>query len=174
MAPTVTPGPRGGQAGLTLIETVIATMLLLVVLAGLGSMGIVGLTATENQGHLAARATEYAQDKMEQLLSLAWGDATSDTRVFPAVNAGGTGLAVGGSANPDAPVDGYVDYLDRNGNLLASGGGVPANWFYIRVWQVTLVQANLKQISVTATTATALGRQDPPSAMVTALKSFPF
>lgn len=174
MAPAVTARARDGQAGISLIETVFATTLLLVVLAGLGSMGIVGLTATENQGHLAARATEYAQDKMEQMLSLAWGDETSDTRVFPAVNAGGTGLAVGGSANPGAPVDGYVDYLDRNGNLLPSAGGAPANWFYIRVWQVTLVQANLKQISVTATTTTALGRQDPPSATVTALKSFPF
>lgn len=170
----MTGSSRAGQSGISLIETVIATMLLLVVLAGLGSMGIVGLTATENQGHLAARATEYAQDKMEQLLSLAWGDEASDTRVFPAVSAGGTGLAVGGSANPDAPAAGYVDYLDRNGNLLASGRGAPADWFYIRVWQVTLVQAHLKQISVTATTATALGRQDPPSATVTALKSFPF
>lgn len=174
MASTVVAPRRAGEAGLSLIETLIATMLLVVVLAGLGSMGIIGLTATENQGHLAARATEYAQDKMEQLLSLAWGDTTSDTRVFPAVPAGGMGLAVGGSANPDAPVAGYVDYLDRNGNLLPSGVGAPANWFYIRVWQVTLVEARLKQISVTATTATALGRQDPPAATVSALKSFPF
>ena len=37
-------------------------------------MGVVGMMTTENQGHLAARTTEYAQDKMEQLLVLAYGD----------------------------------------------------------------------------------------------------
>src|SRR5437870_6861574 len=118
-------GPRHllqQQAGSTLIETVVASALLLVVLIGLLGAVPMAVAITENQGHLAARTTEYAQDKMEQLLALAYGDTTSDTRVFPATNAGGTGLAVGGSSDPNAPVTGYVDYLDQNGNLLASVG----------------------------------------------------
>ena len=61
------------QAGVTLIETVVATGLLLVALAGLVSVSFVATTSTENQGHLSARTTEYAQDKMEQLLALAYG-----------------------------------------------------------------------------------------------------
>jgi hypothetical protein len=148
--------------------------LLLVSMAGLGSLGIVGLTTTENQGHLAARTTEYAQDKMEQLLVLAYGDTSSDTRVFPASAADGTGLAIGGSSNPAAPVVGYVDYLDQNGNLLVSGNAAPAGWFYVRAWAISTPSANLKQISVTATVASSLGRQQRPSATVTVLKTFPF
>jgi len=162
------------EAGVSLIETIVALALLLVSMAGLGSMGIIGMTTTENQGHLAARTTEYAQDKMEQLLVLAYGDTSSDTRVFPAAAAGGTGLAIGGSANAATPVNGYVDYLDQNGNLLVAGVGVPAGWFYKRVWSVSSPSANLKQISVTATVASSLGRKQTPSATVTVLKTFPF
>ena len=62
--------PGDSEAGVTLIETLAATALILVAIAGLGSMGVVGMTTTENEGHLAARCTEYAQDKMEQLLAL--------------------------------------------------------------------------------------------------------
>src|SRR5207244_2414113 len=76
------------ETGSTLIETMMATVILLVLMSGLFSMTFYATQVTENQGHLSARTTEYAQDKMEQLLSLAYGDATSDTTVFPAVNAG--------------------------------------------------------------------------------------
>lgn len=171
MGPEVT---RHSEAGVSLIETLAATALILVAIAGLGSMGVVGMTTTENEGHLAARCTEYAQDKMEQLLVLAWGDTDSDTRVFPAAGAGGTGLAIGGSAVSTAPVDGYVDYLDQNGNLLASAGGAPADWFYIRVWSVANPSVNLKLVTVTATVRSTLGRNRPPTSTVTALKTFPF
>lgn len=162
------------EAGVTLIETLAATAIILVAIAGVGSMGVLGMTRTENDGHLAARCTEYAQDKMEQLLVLAWGDESSDTRVFPAAAAGGTGLAVGGGSDTSAPVDGYVDYLDQNGNLLASGGGAPADWFYVRAWSVSSPSANLKQITVSATVRSTLGRGAPPASTVTALKTFPF
>ena len=165
---------RQSEAGVSLIETLAATALILVAIAGLGSMGVVGTTTTENEGHLAARCTEYAQDKMEQLLVLAWGDTDADTRTFPAAATGGTGLAVGGSSNTAAPATGYVDYLDVNGNLLAAGAGVPADWFYIRAWAVTNPSANLKQVTVTATVRSTLGRTAPPSSTVAALKTFPF
>ena len=166
--------PRAGESGVSLIETLAATALILIAIAGLGSMGVVGMTTTENEGHLAARCTEYAQDKMEQLLVLAWADTDSDTRVFPAPGIGGTGLAVGGSAVSTAPVNGYVDYLDQSGNLLPSGAGVPAAWFYVRVWSVTNPSVNLKQVTVTATVSSTLGRNRPPSSTVTSLKTFPF
>src|SRR6187549_381637 len=111
---------------------------------------------------------------MEQLLVLAYGDEDADTRVFPAAANGGTGLAQGGSSNPAAPANGYVDYLDMNGNLLASGGGVPADWFYARAWSVTSPSVNLKLVTVTATVRSTLGRSASPSSTVTALKTFPF
>ena len=161
------------EAGVTLIETVVATGLLLLMLAGLVSASFVATTSTENQGHLSARTTEYAQDKMEQLLVLAYNDAQSDTTQFPAVNVGGTGLAVGGGLNTAAPVNGYVDYLDVNGNLLG-GGAAPATWYYKRVWQVTNPSVNLKQITVTTIVKWSLGGTQQPASTVTALKTFPF
>lgn len=99
----------------------------------------IAMTTTENQGHLMARTAEYSQDKMEQLISLAYTDTLSNTATFPTSSSGGSGLAVGGSSNPDAPTTNYVDYLDFNGNPLAIGVSAPANWFYIRVWNISNV-----------------------------------
>ena len=79
---------RSSQAGMSLLETMIALAILLIATVGILSMGMVATSTTENRGHLAARATEYAQDKMEQLMSLAWGDSSSDTSVFPSASTG--------------------------------------------------------------------------------------
>jgi hypothetical protein len=172
MATAVT---RHSDTGSSLLETMVATALLMVVIGGLGSIGVIGTMTTENYGHLAARTTEYAQDKMEQLLVLAFGDAVSDTRVFPAVNSGGTGLAIGGSSDPATPVTGYVDYLNKAGTLVAGvGGAAPADWYYKRVWAVSSPATNLKQIVVTVTVKSSLGAAKPVSSTVTALKTFPF
>lgn len=162
------------DAGLSIVETVVSTALLLVVMAGVFSLATVAMTTTENQGHLAARTTEYAQDKMEQLLALAFGDTTSDTRLFPAPGAGGTGLDVGGSVNTNAPVGGYVDYLDQSGNLFAPAVTPPAGWFYKRCWQVTSPTATLKQITVTVIVAWGFGKAAPAQSTVVALKTSPF
>jgi prepilin-type N-terminal cleavage/methylation domain-containing protein len=161
--------------GMTLVEVAVSITILAVLAAGLFSMAALSLTRSENQGHLAARTAEYAQDKMEQLLVLSFGDDTSDTRVFPSVAAGGTGLAAGGSVDPSAPVAGYVDYLDATGNLLVVAGATPpANWFYQRLWQVTDVSPTLKEIKVTAVVARSIGRTQRPEATLATLKSFPF
>ena len=84
--------------GFTLLETVFALSMLLIVAAGIMPLGLMAVKTTENQGHLAARTTEYAQDKLEQLMALSYGDSTTDTRVFPATDTGGSGLAIGGNA----------------------------------------------------------------------------
>jgi Tfp pilus assembly protein PilV len=165
-----------GERGTTLIETVIATSLLLVVMIGLLSMAALATVYTENHGHLEARTTEYAQDKMEQLLALVYSDAVSNTVVFPAVASGGTGIAIGGSSNTAAPVTGYVDWVGQDGTLLGGGTAPPANWFYERVWQVTQLpgSTSVKQISVTATVRNAVGGALAPKSTVVALKSVRF
>jgi Tfp pilus assembly protein PilV len=162
------------ENGVTLVETLVATGILLVSMGGLASISFVATTTTENQGHLLARTTEYAQDKMEQLLALTYSDPSSDTTVFPATTINGTGLTIGGSLPPAAAVAGYVDYLDVNGNLLGGGVNAPATWYYKRVWQISSPSANLKQISVTTTVAWAMGQAAVPTSTVTALKTFPF
>jgi prepilin-type N-terminal cleavage/methylation domain-containing protein len=170
------PPCLSSQKGMSLLETMVALALLLIVSAGIMTMGTVAMSTTENQGHLAARTTEYAQDKMEQLMSLAYGDTTSDTTAFPATNTGGTGLAIGGSPDPSSPVTtpgtGYVDYLDISGQPVSSTG----NWFYIRVWQVSQYSTNLKQITVTAKVRGQVGSPSGalPQSTLMSLKSYPF
>jgi hypothetical protein len=180
---------RNPEAGMTLIEVIIACGLLVTLMAGLMSLGGLAMSTTENQGHLAARTTEYAQDKMEQLCALSYGDAVTDTRSFPAQNTGGSGLAVGGSSNPSAPVTLYVDYLDQDGNLCGTTGAAcvapvgttpPTNWFYQRVWRIDdsttdgTLPANLKRITVTSTIARGFGGAMRASSTLTVLKSNPF
>ena len=162
------------QTGMSLVETMIALGLLLVVAAGVLSLGGIALATTENQGHLAARTAEYAQDKMEQLLALRYLDICTDTTVFPSANncGVGTGLAPGGNLTPNAPAAGYADYLDASGNTVAAGG----RWEYIRVWQITQNAANnLKTISVLSQVRTGIGQTGLlPQSTVVALKSSPF
>ena len=177
-------GRRNRQSGMSLIETMIALALLLVAAAGIMTMATVALSTTENQGHLAARTAEYAQDKMEQLLALQYPDVATDTTVFPsAVTGAGTGLTPGGGLNPNAPVAGYSDYVDTSGNPVAAGG----NWQYVRVWQITANAANtMKTISVLTQvrytvganqagfTAADVQRWLHPKSTITCLKSNPF
>jgi hypothetical protein len=122
-------------------------------------------------------------------MALAWGDAVSDTRVFPAATSGGTGLLQGGSSNPSAPVEKYVDYLDQNGNLCGSAAAAcvapvgttpPTGWFYQRVWQIDnhASDANLpdglKRITVATTVARGFGGAMKSSSYLTVLKANPF
>jgi len=183
---------RRSEFGISLLETMIALTILLVVTVGIMAVAMIALQTTENQGHLESRVAEYAQDKMEQLISLGYGDGDggvgtgTDTTVFPACSpqtnppcTTGTGLAVGGSSNPASPVStpgsGYVDYLDIAGNPTISSG----SWYYIRVWQIDKPAGttNLKRITVTSRVRSAVGSSGTgalPQATVVSLKTAPF
>jgi hypothetical protein len=161
---------------MTIIETMIALGILSVLMCGTVALAAMATSITENQGHLAPRTTEYAVDKVEQLLELTYGDAQSDTTVFPSVGMGGVGLAVGGSSNPAAPVVGYTDYLDRDGNILCTlaapcVAAAPADWYYKRVWQISIPTANMKRITVTAIVRTSYAAALISQSTVTVLKT---
>lgn len=176
------------EQGTTLIETTIAAGILLVMMAGLMSMGSIATMDTENQGHLAPRTTEYAQDKMEQLLALAYTDPGADTVAFPALPTGGSGLAVGGSSSPASPVNKYVDWLAADGSLLGGGAAAPATWFYERVWQISCASASytpaqacsssppagVKQVTITVTVRSSVGGFMLARSSVVALKASQF
>jgi hypothetical protein len=170
---------RGRQSGFSLLETVVAAGLMCAVSAGIMAVALAAITATENQGHLMARTSEYCQDKMEQLLALAFNDSSSNTTVVPTAATGGTGLATGGGTNPSSPASGYVDYLDSSGNVLTvNGNAAPANWFYMRVWSIAAGpggSTNSKLITVTTEVQNQVGAQGAlPQSTVTALKVNPF
>jgi len=176
------------EGGVTLIETTVACALMVVVLAGVAGMTTLATKLTENEGHLTTRTAEYAVDKMEQLQELTYGDAQSNTTVFPSTTSGGTGLAVGGSADPNSPVVGYSDYLDTDGNPLCTTANPctatpPSTWYYRRVWQVcssattsttgcpASMATNMKQIKVTATIKTAVGGAQKAQSSVVSFKT---
>jgi prepilin-type N-terminal cleavage/methylation domain-containing protein len=174
--PLYRPLHRPSQTGMSLLETMIALAILLIASVGIITMATVAISTTENQGHLAARTAEYAQDKMEQLNSLSYGDTTTDTTTFPPSSTGGSGLAIGGSSNPSSPVTtpgtGYVDYLDLSGQPSTSTG----SWYYIRVWQISSFSTNLKQITVTTKVRRQVGAPAGalPQSTLASLKSSPF
>src|SRR6266566_1096281 len=118
------------ELGVSLIETMMAAAILITVVIGVLPVFILGTQTTEQQGDIATRTTEYAQDKMESLFKLDFNDAATDTTVFPPNAAGGTGLgstmianSTVGAVPPAAAVASYADYLDSNGNLLTSSTG---------------------------------------------------
>src|SRR5262245_35108861 len=127
--------------GFNLIETMMAMTVLLVGLVAVINVFTISVSQNTNHGEFAMRNTQYAQGKMEQLLTLSLSDSTTNTPVFPPTATGGTGLGVGltagatkGSVNLASPETGYVDYLDASGKLLANSSG----WFYKRQWSIAL------------------------------------
>jgi len=166
------------EAGISLIETMISLGILLIVSVGILAMTALSISTTENQGHLAARTAEYAQDKMEQLLSLSFTDIQTDTSVASFVansSAGSPGLTAGGNVTYGSGVSGYVDYLDASGNPLGGGSNAPSGWYYVRMWKITDVSSTLKRIEVKVWARMAVnGTSTLPQSAVTALKSSPF
>lgn len=182
------------ERGITLIETMVAAAILIIVTAGLLPVFVFGFQMTNQQGDVATRTTEYAQDKMEQLLSLSaknissegFADGWTDTTVFPSVTDGSTGctntgtgicglggtMAVSstmGSVPPAAPVLYYADYLDVNGNLLTSSAGA----YYTRQWSITTDSTGtLKTITIVVTSSQAAGVKGiAPSTTLVCVKS---
>lgn len=154
----------------------VAVAILVIVAVGVVPVITQGFQSTEQQGNLATRTSEYAQDKMESLINLGFNDGATDTTVFPPATSGGTGLggtlaasSTAGSVPPAALVAKYVDYLDANGNLLASSTGA----YYIRRWSIaTDSTATLKTITVVVTSLQAAGVLGlAPSTTLVCLKS---
>jgi Tfp pilus assembly protein PilV len=168
------PCCRSAERGVTLIETMIAAVILLIGIGGLLSLFTVAVSQDSGQGDIAPRAATYAQSKMEQLLALSFNDGASSTTVYPTTSTGGTGLggsmagsATVGGINPASPVANYVDYLAA-GVQQASASG--AN--FMRQWTIsTNTAGNLKTITVYTTVVNWSGRGLAPSTRLVCTKS---
>jgi Tfp pilus assembly protein PilV len=178
--PMTTPkARRNDERGTTLIETMIACLILLIVVVGLLNLFTVAMTTNKQQGDLATRTTEYAQDKMEQLMALNFVDSITNTTVYPIAPTGGTGLTPGGSVPQYtpfvavAPVANYADYLDDTGSqLTAAQLAAGANFSYVRQWQIDLSSPTLKKITVAVTSnVPGVVQGQSPFTMVVCYKS---
>lgn len=181
--------------GFTLVETMVAVFVALIGVFSLGNVIFQATVFDKNQGSENARATIYAQDKIEDLLALDFANCNKSSGLQPVscnttgINASGwmQGLLAGGAVSPlqlDCPAGGatvgYVDNLDLNG-LSISGSDCSAvsssSVAYVRQWQIQDVPSSgpaLKQITVavySTRAVTSLGAR--PIAILTSVISDP-
>jgi type II secretory pathway pseudopilin PulG len=141
---------RSVEAGFSLPETIIATLVLVT-----GVVSVAQLFVLATRSNLSSQrqtfASTLAQEKMEQLRGLAWGfddvglpisDYATDLAVDPPDPEDGVGLSPSPSNALAANVAGYVDYLDRHGQSLGGGDVVPADTVYVRRWSVEPLPTN--------------------------------
>jgi hypothetical protein len=169
---------REKGAGFGLVEVTIAMAVLLVGLGAMLNLFLMAAGLSANQGETAKRVTEYAQDKMEQLLSLDFLDSTSDTSVYPISATGGTGLGGAlaasttlptGGIDPASPATGYVDYLDASGSLVGAGASTA---LYVRQWSIsTGSSTTIKTVTVTVRAMRSMGPGKAPSITIVSYKS---
>ena len=138
------------NAGFSLLEVLVATAILATALVSLAQ-----LFALSTRSNIGSRNTTYAsilaQQKLEELRSLAWGfdqvglpisDITTDTTVTPEQPIGGTGLSPSADSALQGNTIGYVDYIDSYGNKMGTGTVPPQNAIYTRRWSITPLPTN--------------------------------
>ncbi len=153
------------ERGVTLIETMAAVLIAVIGVFSLGNVIFTATATNKNQGTEKTRATVYAQDKMEKLLSLDFTNCTAPAASQPSsCNTTGitdarwtTGLLAGGPISPTQVTGpptatncpstsgasvGHVDFLDASGVQIPAppaGGpcsGATSNIAYIREWSI--------------------------------------
>jgi len=172
-------GKKNNEHGLTLIETMIAMLILMVALVSLAQVFGVAMVLNKNHGRDASKTTTFAHDKMEELTRLtftrvpATKDTTSNLTVNP-VNgvypATGVGLTTGGSIPPVAAAAGYTDTLDINGARTT----VAADIAFRRQWQIeepVVGNVNLLRISVSVTSTRSFNVGTAPATVQVTLKA---
>jgi Tfp pilus assembly major pilin PilA len=189
------------ENGVTLIETMIAVLIAVVGVFSVGGLIFQGTVTNKNQGTEVTRATIYAQDKMEKLLSLSFSSCTQSASSQPSscnttnIKASGwtDGLLAGGAIGPSVQATcpssgvsvGYIDFLDSNGIQLPGSSGATncsvitsSDIAYVRMWQISDVTSTggppLKQISVAVYSQSAVNASSgKPVVVLSSLLSDP-
>jgi type II secretory pathway pseudopilin PulG len=126
---------RPSTRGFTLVETLIATGLLVTVIAGLAQLFALSVRFTRDSGQFGV-ALAAAQDKLEALRALRFaydegGGIVTDAR-----------LAASPATSLSSNVAGYMDWLDASGAALAGATGAQ----YVRRWRITVVADDEPQV----------------------------
>src|SRR5215475_2227656 len=158
---------RNSAAGFSVLEVTFAICIMAGALMTVGQM--LGVSLTNNR---AARRLTYttvlAEQKIEQLRGLSWGfDAAglsiSDTHTNTAAPVetptGGTGLSSSPGGTLKRNSEGWVDYVDRFGNVLGGGSSPLPKTAYIRRWSIEPLASNPDNtIVIYVLVTTRLGR----------------
>lgn len=121
--------PDSSHDGFTLIETVVATGILITALVGIAQLLVLSISSTRDAGVQGA-ALIAAQDKIEALRSLAF---TYGPLGEP-ITAAGLAPASGASLAEDTP--GFVDLLDHEGRVVT---GEVRGAVFTRRWRITAI-----------------------------------
>jgi type II secretory pathway pseudopilin PulG len=142
---------NGNESGFSLAETIIATGIMAVSIAGLGQLFAVSVLSNRTARNTTF-ASVLATQKMEQIRGLTYGfdtlglpltDTSSNLAVNPLSPTGGKGLSASPTGALRANTDGYVDYLDVYGKTIGTGGTtIPNGTTYIRRWSVEPLPTN--------------------------------
>ncbi len=124
---TTCASPRG----FTLLETLVATGILVTALAGVAQLFILSSHLTR-QANIAGAALSAAQAKLEDLSGLSFDYDSSGTSVTD------PSLAVSPASSLDEDIDPYVDWIDQSGESNAS----PGNAMFKRRWRVTSIASD--------------------------------
>ena len=162
--------------GFTIVEVLIAMMLIATMALGVATLFALSIKATHAARNQTSTATLAAQ-KMEQLRSLTWGfddsgqnlpvsDTTTNLAKTPP---DGTGEGLNPSPTDTLEVNtvGYVDYLDQRGNWVGTGTTPPPAAVYIRRWKIEPLPTNPNNTIVIQVLVTTVRREQslstPPS-----------
>jgi hypothetical protein len=126
--------------GFSLVEAIIMTALVAGSLMTAAHWVADGASAGARSAS-ASMAAVLAAHKLEQLRALRWtvddagvrrADLSADTSVDPPAPGGGLGLSISPEGTLEADVPGYVDYLARDGRVVATRQGA----LYVRRWAI--------------------------------------
>ena len=177
--------PRASEAGFSLLEVLVAIVVLSTVAAGLAGLFALAAMATRS-ARSQTLATLIAMDKIEQLRGLMWSfdangaavsDTTSDLSTRPTASAG-QGLRPSPPDSLQRNTIGYVDYLDDAGQWTGTGAQPAPGAVFIRRWNIQPLPADpvntlIFQVLVrtVAGGAGGAGGRRPGDAMLTSVRT---
>jgi len=131
-----------GESGMTLVESMMAILILLGGLLMMAQVLAVSVLASKTHGRDSGKTTVFARDKMEELTAL---------------NFANTSLTAGN----------YSDYLNINGTTATSSTSAA----YTRQWQVSDISTTRKRITVSVASNKSFRYGAAPSATLVTEKT---
>ena len=161
----------GGDGGFSLIEVLVASVILMVGIIAVAQMFVSSTTQNISARRVTMTAV-LAQQKIEQLRGLTWGfddfglpvsDFASNIAVTPPASSGGVGLQASPANTLTASTPGYVDYLDAYGAWVGTGSAPPRNAIYVRRWSIEPLPTNPNNTLVFQVLVGRISPSGPPS-----------
>jgi prepilin-type N-terminal cleavage/methylation domain-containing protein len=145
-----TPSRLASQEGFSLVEVLVAVVILVTGLIAVAELFIISTNANRAARRVTSTAV-LAQQKIEQLRGLTWGfddfglpisDYSTNVAVTPPTSSGGGGLQASPGDTLATATPGYVDYLDAYGAWVGTGASPPAGALYERRWSIDPLPTN--------------------------------